>query len=125
MFHRLIAAAIGFLLPSIAHSAGYQLFQSGWNCQGFLYCPPGGGPPPADAVVILTSTVVSGVLLFISALAVVVFIYGALRMVVSQGQEGKEAGKKALIWASFGLAAALLTAAIIEFVTGYIYFLGT
>ncbi len=120
MLHRLVATIIGILIPTAAH-AQYHITNTGWNCQGFLYCPPGGGPPPANIVVIISMNIISGVSAFIGALAVVVFFYGAIRMAVSQGQEGKEAGKKALIWASFGLAAALLTGAIISYVNDYIY----
>ncbi len=120
MFYRLIAAVIGFLLPSATYAAeGYRITNI-WNCHGFLFCGS-----PDNAVAVITGTIVSGVTAFISALAIVVFFYGAIRMVVSQGQEGKEAGKKALIWASFGLAAALLTGAVVEFVSGYIYFLAS
>ncbi len=115
----LILAVIGMIVPRVAYAAPYHLSQSGWNCQGFLYCTPFAAPP-ADVVVVITSTIVAGVAAFIGALAIVVFFYGAIRMIVSQGQEGKEAGKKALIWASFGLAAALLTGVIIAFIRAFI-----
>ncbi len=107
-------------MPSVAHAAGYRIVSTGWSCVGFLYCGSSD-----NAVTLLTGTIVNGVAAFIVALAIIVFFYGAIRMVVSQGQEGKEAGKKALIWASLGLVAALLTTAIIEFVTGYIYIIGS
>ncbi len=118
MLHRLVATLIGILIPTAAH-AQYHITNTGWNCQGFLYC--NGGAPPTNIVVIITMNIISGVSAFIGALAVVIFFYGAIRMAVSQGQEGKEAGKKALIWASFGLTAALLTGAIIAYVNDYIY----
>ena len=121
MFYRLTVAVISWIAP-VAHAEPYHLGNSGWNCQGFLYCPPGGGAPPTNVVFIITTTIIAGVAAFIGSLAIVVFFYGAIRMVISQGQEGKEAGKKALIWASLGLAAALLTEAVIQFVRGYIYF---
>lgn len=124
MFHRLIAASIGLVIPVAAHSQGYHITDSGWNCQGFLYCPPGGGGAPPNLVALLTLKIALGVSAFIATLAIVAFFYGALRMVISQGQEGKEAGKKAIIWASFGLAASMLTAAVISYVTDYIYLIG-
>jgi hypothetical protein len=119
---RLFAILTGLLLPLTA--AAYSLSDTGWDCSGFLYCNPG-STPPADVVVIMTTTIVGGVAAFIGALAVVVFLYGAIRMVTSQGQEGKEAGKKALIYASLGLTFALITTAIVEFVRDYIYYLGS
>lgn len=112
---------LGVLLPTTAFA--YTLSETGWDCTGFLYCNPG-GPPPSDVVTIMTTTIVNGVAAFIGALAVVVFFYGAILMVTSQGQEGKEAGKKALIYASLGLAGALLVSAVMAFVRDYIYYLG-
>lgn len=119
MFYRVVSVFIGMVVPNIAFGQ-YHITNTGWDCRGFLYCPPGGGAPP-NIVVILAANIISGVSAFIGALAVVVFLYGALRMVISQGQEGKEAGKKALIWASLGLSAALLTRLIIDYVIDYVY----
>lgn len=109
---------IGFLAPIAAH-AQYHLVDSGWNCQGFLYC--NGGAPPANIVVVITMNIITGVSTFIGALAIVVFLYGAIRMVTSQGQEGKEAGKKALVWASFGLTAAILTGGIMAYIRSAVF----
>ena len=117
---RFFALSIGLLLPVSALAAGVSIGGGGygWNCKGYLYCGS------TDAVNILTNRLIAGVGAFIFSLAVVVFFYGALRMVTSQGDEGKEAGKKALIYASLGLAAALLTGGMIAFVRDYIYYLG-
>lgn len=104
------------LIPTV-HA--YRITDSGWDCTGFLKCGSS-----TDAVMQITATIVTGVGRFIIALAVVVFIYGALRMITSRGEEGKEAGKKAMIWAALGLMAALLTGAVVEFVRDYLYYLG-
>lgn len=117
--YALVILIIGLLSPITAH-AQYHLTNSGWNCQGFLYCN-GGGAPPADIVVIITMNIIMAVSTFIGALAVVVFLYGAIRMVTSQGEEGKEAGKKALIWASFGLTAAILTGGIMAYIRSAVF----
>lgn len=101
-----------------AHAA-YRLTDSGWQCTGFLKCGSG-----TDAVTDLIGNLIGGVLSLIGLVATLAFFYGAIRMVASQGQEGKEAGKKALIWASAGLVAALLTAGIMRFVCDYLYLLG-
>ncbi len=114
---RLFLSLLGICVPASAYA--YSITDTGWSCDGFLYCGSG-----SDAVTILTTTIVNGVAAFIGALAVVVFFYGAILMVTSQGQEGKEAGKKALIYASLGLASALLVAAVTAFVRDYIYYLG-
>lgn len=119
---RFLSTMIGFLLP--AHAKAFSLSDTGWDCTGFIYCNPG-APPPSDVVTIMTMTIVNGVGAFIITLAIVMFMYGAIRMVTSQGQDGKEAGKKALIYASLGLVFALLVMAIMQFVRDYIYYLGS
>lgn len=108
----------GLLIPVVAHA--YSITSTGWNCDGFLECGSG-----TDVVVDVTTNIVNTVAKFIGALAVVVFFYGAIRMIVSQGQEGKEAGKKALEYAAFGMVAALLVSAIVEYIRDYLYYLGT
>ena len=120
MYPQLIATIFGVSFPLLAYADGYHIISTGWSCTGFLYCGTSG-----NIVTVITTTIVNGVVAFIGSLAIVVFFYGAIRMVISQGQEGKEAGKKALIWASLGLVAALLAGAIIQFVTGYISYLGS
>lgn len=114
---RILLVIAGLVLPLPVHA--YRLTDSGWQCTGFLKCGSS-----TDVVTDLTGNLISGVTAFISVLAVVVFIYGALRMVMSRGEEGKEAGKKALIYASLGLVFALLTGAIISFIHDYLYLLG-
>gem|GEM_PF-1316406 len=115
---RFLLVLVGLLIPTPAFAV--HLTDFGWNCTGFVRCGD-----PNDAIVSLTTTVVTGVSAFIVALAVVIFIYGAILMVTSQGEERKEAGKKAIIYASIGLMLALLTGGIISFITDSIYFLGT
>ena len=116
---RLLFIAVGILVPVSAGAVSITDPQYGWSCNGFLYCGTGG-----NAVTAITGNIIAGVSAFIVALAVVMFFYGGLRMVASRGEEGKEAGKKALMYAAFGLIAALLTAAVISFVRDYIYLLG-
>lgn len=106
------------LIPASA-SAGVSITAYSWDCEGFVYCNSS-----ADAVTGILGKLIAWIVVFIVPLAVVVFFYGALRMAVSRGEEGKETGKKALIYASIGLAAAILTSAIISFIQGYIYTLG-
>jgi hypothetical protein len=114
----LIILLIG-MFPSVASAQGYRLTNSGWNCTGFLYCGSG-----TNIVFLLSQHIIVTVSAFIVTLTILVIAYGALRLATSQGQEGKEAGKKAIMWASLGLVAAMLTGAIIQFVTGYLYMLG-
>lgn len=120
---RTLAIVASFLTPASAFAAGVHLTDYAWSCNGFLKCTFG-GPPPTDVVVDMTNNLISGVGFFIVTLGVVVFFYGALRMATSRGEEGKEVGKKALIYASVGIAAAMLTGAAISFVRDYIYYLG-
>ena len=114
---RLALAGALSLLPQVA--IAYSLTDSGWDCAGFIRC---GGA--TDAVTAITLNIIAGVGYFITALAVVMFIYGALRMVLSRGEEGKEAGKKSMIYAAMGLVFALLTGGIFAFISGYLYLLG-
>jgi len=106
---RLLPLFIGLLTPFTASAV--RLTDYGFNCDGFLYCDSG-----TDVTNIIASRLVTAVGAFILSLAVVVFMYGGLRMTMSRGEEGKEAGKKALIYASLGLVLALLTGAIINYI---------
>ncbi len=115
---RALLFVTGLVAPALTHAV--SITDYGWSCAGFLYCGSG-----VSAVTALSVNIIRGVVAFIVALAVVVFLYGAVRMVTSRGDEGKEAGKKALMYASLGLVAALLVGAVISFVTDYIYLLGS
>jgi hypothetical protein len=115
---RYIALFIGLLAPLTTHAV--RLTNYGFDCTGFLHCETG-----VDAVIGLSGSIIDIVGTFIVALAVIVFIYGGLRMATSRGEEGKEAGKKALIYASLGLVCALLTGAILDFIADYLYLLGS
>jgi ABC-type Fe3+-siderophore transport system permease subunit len=114
---RFLLTLAGLITPLTAHA--YRLTDSGWSCSGFLKCGTS-----QDAVTDLTSNIISAVGAFILALGVIAIFYGAIRMVTSQGEEGKDAGKKAILYALLGIALAMLTGAIIEFVRDYIYLLG-
>jgi hypothetical protein len=109
---------LGIIVPLPAF-AGVSITSYGWSCQGFLKCGSS-----TDAVTDLTMNIINGVTSSLAAVAVVAIFYGALRMVTSRGEEGKEAGKKALIYALLGLAAAMLTGAILSYVSDYIYAIG-
>lgn len=61
---------------------------------------------------------------FLFALTVLVFFYGAIRMAVSQGEEGKDTGKKAMIYAALGFVCALLLSGMFRFVCDTLYGLG-
>lgn len=113
---RTLFVSIGLLFPFPAHAIRITAY---WNCAGFWKCGQS-----QNAVADLTLNLINGVGNFIIALAIVACFYGAIRMIVSQGQEGKEAGKKAVMWALLGLVAALLTSAIISFIWDYLYVLG-
>ncbi len=115
---RFLLIAIGCLLPVTA-LAGVNIDNYGFDCTGFVYCHS-----PLNAVTGIATKLIAWIGAFIVALAVVSFFYGALRMAVSRGEEGKEIGKKAMIYASLGLAAALLTRMILQFICGYLYYVG-
>jgi hypothetical protein len=113
---RYVLALIGLMIPAQVLAVELTNY---WSCAGFLYCGSS-----RDAVQIIIGNLIAGVNYFILPLASVVFLYGAIRMITSRGDEGKEAGKKALIYASIGIIIYLLTAGIFRFVCDYIYLLG-
>lgn len=100
---------IGLLVPAQAWAVSITDF--GWKCTGFLFCGSSDTIPAR-----LTTGLVGMIYSSIMAVAVIAFLYGGLRMVISQGAEGKEVGKKALIYASLGIVLASLAFAIIQFV---------
>lgn len=110
---RLVLFLSGLLLPSSALAISINSY--GWNCAGFLHCGDG-----QDAVVAIATNITVGVTATIGALAVIAVLYGAIRMATSQGGEGKDAGKKAIIWGAVGLIAAILAAGIITYVTQFV-----
>lgn len=111
---RLALIIAGVCAPATAFAV--SITQYGWDCSGFLYCGSN-----ADAVQIITTNITVGVVGIIVALAVIAFLYGAIRIATSQGGEGKEVGKKAIIWACIGLVCALLCGAVITFVQQLIF----
>jgi len=96
-----------------------RLQDFGVDCPPFMECSDG-----VSVVIYLSGRLVMIANQFLRWLAIVGFLYGALRLIVSRGEEGKEAGKKAMIYASIGFALALLAGAIIDFVCDYLYSLG-
>lgn len=111
-------AVIIALMPLPAHA--FRIAEdTGWSCQGFVGCGSN-----MSVVTYLVGRLLMAVAAFMFFLTLAAFLYGALRMIVSQGEEGKEAGKKALMYAAFGLVCALLVSMIFRFLCGYVYTLG-
>ncbi len=113
---RFLFILLGLLVPVSVEAISITTY---WNCSSFLYCGSG-----ATIVSILSGNIITQVGIFILPLTIIVFLYGAIRMITSRGDEGKEAGKKALLYGALGFAAALLVAGIIQFVNGIIYAIG-
>ena len=109
---RLAAILAGILSPTTAFAV--QITQY-WNCTGHLKCGSS-----LNAVTDLATRIVFAVSAFITSLAVCAFLYGAIMMIISQGDEKKEAGKKAMIWAAVGLALGLMVALIRTFIEWFI-----
>jgi hypothetical protein len=109
---RLALILTGLLAPTTAFAV--QITQY-WDCTGHLRCGSS-----LNAVTDLATRIVLVVGYFIGGLAVCAFLYGAIMMIISQGDEKKEAGKKAMIWAGVGLALALMVALIRTFIEWFI-----
>jgi succinate dehydrogenase/fumarate reductase cytochrome b subunit len=106
----LLPILAGLLVP--VQASAVRITQYGWNCLGFIGCGS-----TTDAVTQISSNIFLVVGLFVETLAILVFIYGGIRMIFSRGEEGKEAGKKALIYASIGFVLAILSSNIILYVS--------
>jgi hypothetical protein len=109
-----LIALIGLLLPSAASAISINGY--GWSCAGFLHCGSS-----TDVVEIIATNIAVGITATIGSLAVISVLYGAVRMAASPVQEGKEAGKKAIIWGCIGLACALLSAGILAYVRAFVF----
>lgn len=107
----------GLLVP--VQASAVRLTDYGWDCVGFIYCGSN-----QDAVSGLSENLTIAVNNFIAVLAVVAFIYGAIRMIFSRGEEGKEAGKKAILYASIGFVLAILAGNIILYVYTLLHCIG-
>lgn len=105
---------IGLCVPTTGLAISINSY--GWTCAGFLHCGSN-----QDAVEIIATNIATGIIFTIAGLAVIAFLYGAIRMAASQGGEGKEAGKKAIIWASVGLSFAILAGGIVSYIKDLIY----
>jgi hypothetical protein len=105
------------LLPLVALAAPVSLSDYNQPCPSYLVCGN-------DAVKIVALRIITGVSTFIVALAVVAFLYGAILMIISRGDEKKEAGKKAMIYGGIGLTLGIMAKAILFFICTILYTLG-
>jgi ABC-type uncharacterized transport system permease subunit len=99
---RLLSVIAGLLFPIKALAV--SITEYGWDCTGFLYCGS-----RQDAVTTITTRVIGSIYNTIAVFAVITFMYGGIKMIVSRGEDGKEAGKKAIMYAAIGLAFAIVT----------------
>ncbi len=125
---RMFLLLLGTLLPVTAFAGvagGFDIRQTGFDCSGFIGCSGG------DFVSYFVARVFSLLLplpgygfgfIFYTALAV--FLWGALQMVLSRGEEMKESGKNAMLYALLGVVLALLASGILSYICGYIYAVG-
>lgn len=116
---RIFTVLIGIVSPARALAAGKHLSDYGFDCSKIDLPIPGCGGS-TDVVTALTTLIVGNGKLVAGSLAIIVFLYGGLRMTISQGNEGKDAGKKALIYGALGFACIFLAAEIVTVVQSYI-----
>ncbi|MBP9774151.1 MAG: hypothetical protein KBD00_06045 [Candidatus Peribacteraceae bacterium] len=99
------------LLAAIPLPAAAISIREYWACNPeIFYCNSGNIP----------AIIVSNIVIFVSntivAVGTLAFVYGGVRMLVSQGGEGKEAGKKSMQFAVMGIIFAFLAQRIVQFV---------
>jgi Type IV secretion system pilin len=121
----------GTLLPFTAFAAiarGFNIHRdTDFDCTGFIGCEI-----DDDFVSYFVARVLSLLLPlppnydlgFIFYVALAVFLWGALQMVLSRGEEMKDSGKNAMIYALLGITLALLASGILSYICGYIYAVG-
>jgi hypothetical protein len=119
----------GTLLPFTAFAAvagGFDIRRTGFDCSEFIGCGI-----DDDFVSYFVARVLSLLLPlpgygsgFIFYVALAVFLWGALQMVLSRGEEMKDSGKNAMIYALLGITLALLASGILSYICGYIYAVG-
>lgn len=119
---KIVAILIGTLLPSMAY-AQKHLSDYGFDCTLIGFTVPGCGMAPIDLMTTATAKITETAGLIAVPLATIVLLYGALRMVISRGDEGKEAGKKAMMYGALGIILLMLSAAIVGLVKHYSYLL--
>lgn len=102
---RFFTILAGLCVPLTASAVSITDYQ--WTCEGFLWCGNGGG---GGVVAIISTNIIESALSLVSVVAIAGFIYGGLRMAMSQGEEGKQIGKKALMYSALGLGLIVLTA---------------
>ena len=116
---KLFLACIGFFIPTIAY-AQKHLTDYGFDCKGVGMDLPGCGSA-IDLTTAASQKIFNFGYAIAGPLASIIFLYGALRMVISRGDEGKEAGKKAMIYGALGLVFVLLSWSIVKLVETYIW----
>lgn len=123
---RFLLFLIGILSPTAVYAAGRNAIYYGFDCTKILIPLPGCGTSDSNPNYLATTalTKIAGTGLAIATpLATVIFLYGALRMVISRGDEGKDAGKKAMIYGAMGLVFVALSFGIVSMVQAYLYLL--
>lgn len=115
-----ILSIIGIFFPATAYAEGKHLIDFGFDCSKVGIPFPGCGSP-IDLTTAATTKIAMTGLEIATPLATVVLLYGAVRMVISKGDEGKEAGKKAMIYGAMGLIFVTLAFGIVKAVEAYLY----
>ncbi len=128
----LLASALFTLLPQIA-SAGTTLGTLGRNVPGSpslfpawsqicFFTPYCGIVVPGGGLTILSLIVIDTVMLFIGASAIVVVIYGAIRIITSLGEQDKiKTGRQAILYGLLGLFLAIISDALFRWLTLFLY----
>ena len=106
------------LLPKTAHAASIQDVGGGPGIAGmwsFMSPLPHIGD---NAVLVVTKIVINAVLWAIGSAAVLMILYGALRMITSGGNDEsvRKAWKEIILYACLGLIFAVLSSIIVNFV---------
>ena len=117
----MICAVMGAAVPAMAFNANDQACQSGdANVRAAAGCSDTGANVTSTLGIV--KKVLNVVIGFVGIISVITIIVAGINMAVSNGESGKVAkARQAIIYAVIGLAVAIASFAIVNFVLGAVF----
>ena len=117
----MMCAVMGAAVPAVAFNANDQACQSGdANVRAAAGCGDSGAN--VNSTLGIVKNVLNVIIGFVGIISVIVIVIAGINMTVSQGDPGKVAkARQAIIYAVIGLAVAIASFAIVNFVLGAVF----